>query len=190
MKPSWPYGIDLAAVASPTEKRCHLPNRLLKAMALVWIVFTVPLAGANVDTADRRRARIEHLEDSLLAPCCYTGPVSRHESEMAIKMRLEIKNWVNAGKTDAEILATYKERYGAKVLVAPPGESWWWTNGVPWALIVLGTAAVVFLLARWRAKPEPSAPADNATLPNVPESDEEWARMEPPAIPPGSAARR
>ena len=42
---------------------------------------------ANGQPAEAPNARIERLEGAVLAPCCYTEPVSIHQSEIALKMR-------------------------------------------------------------------------------------------------------
>jgi cytochrome c-type biogenesis protein CcmH/NrfF len=42
--------------------------------------------------------------------------VGQHQSEIAVQMRVQIAKWVGQGRTDEEILNTYAERYGAKVL--------------------------------------------------------------------------
>ena len=65
--------------------------------------------------------RIVHLEDSLLAPCCYTQPVSKHMSDIAFDMRREISEMVLDGKSDREILDHYKALYGLQILVDPEG---------------------------------------------------------------------
>lgn len=115
----------------------------------------------------------------MLAPCCYAEPVARHQSEIAIKMRLEIQDWVNAGKTDEEILAAYEARYGERVLALPPRDVWMWTDGIPWLLTLLGGTAVIWLLFRWRAKPASGfVPSAGLDLPSVPESDEDWERFD------------
>ncbi|MCZ2073609.1 MAG: cytochrome c-type biogenesis protein CcmH [Bryobacterales bacterium] len=132
---------------------------------------------ARAETAGRK-ARIERLENMVLSPCCYAEPVARHQSEVAIKMRLEIQNWVNTGKTDQEILAAYKDRYGERVLAPPPRDVRMWTDGIPWILTLLGGAGVVWLLARWRVKAASGpVPAGGPSLPSVPESDEDWERF-------------
>jgi hypothetical protein len=79
-----------------------------------------------------QRARIQHLEKAVLAPCCYTETVGQHQSEIAVQMRVEIAKWVEQGRTDEEILDTYAARYDAKVLVDP--------NTIPngWTLVVPG----------------------------------------------------
>lgn len=138
----------------------------------------VLLCTARAETAEHQ-ARIERLENMVLAPCCYAEPVARHQSEIAVKMRLEIQDWVNAGKTDKEILTAYEARYGERVLAPPPRDAWMWTDGIPWILTLLGGASVAWLLARWRVKAASgSVPADGPSLPSVPESDEDWERFD------------
>jgi cytochrome c-type biogenesis protein CcmH len=97
-----------------------------------------------------QRARIQRLEKAVLAPCCYTETVGQHQSEIAIKMRVEIANWVEQGRTDEEILDTYAKRYGAKVLVDPNTIPKGWTLVVPWAVAGLGAFGAAGMLWRWR----------------------------------------
>jgi hypothetical protein len=39
------------------------------------------------ETAEQQQARVDRLEHAVLAPCCYTEPVTIHQSEIAVKMR-------------------------------------------------------------------------------------------------------
>jgi cytochrome c-type biogenesis protein CcmH/NrfF len=107
---------------------------------------------APADTPDERRRRVERIENAVLAPCCYKEPVSRHQSEIAVKMRVEIANWVAAGKSDREILDTYAGLYGAKVLIDPRTAPRWWVQWVPWGALLIGCAGGIWLLWRWRSK--------------------------------------
>ncbi|MCX6628958.1 MAG: cytochrome c-type biogenesis protein CcmH [Candidatus Solibacter sp.] len=76
-------------------------------------------------TAEQPQARVDRLEHAVLAPSCYTKSFAVHQSEIAVKMRLEIAKWVAAeiakwvaaGKSDQAILDTYVGLYGSKVLV-------------------------------------------------------------------------
>lgn len=101
---------------------------------------------------DLQTSRIKALEEAVLAPCCYSEPVSRHRSEIALQMKVEIARWVREGKSDREILDTYKQRYGARVLVEPEGARWWWMHIIPWIAVLLGLAFTVWLLRRMRAQ--------------------------------------
>ena len=108
---------------------------------------------ANREAQDDQSARIARLEDAVLAPCCYTEPVSKHQSEIALKMRIEIAKWVVAGRTDREILGTYVNLYGAKVLVDPRTKPEWWTPWIPWLTVILAMALGFWMLREWRTKP-------------------------------------
>ena len=108
---------------------------------------------AAAATADGQKARIERLEASVLAPCCYHEPVSVHQSEIAMKMRIEIARWVADGRTDGEILATYVQQYGSKVLVDPRTRPEWWTPWIPWSVLIAAMGFGYWLLRQWRLKP-------------------------------------
>ncbi len=108
-------------------------------------------------------ARIERLERSLLAPCCYKEPISRHHSDVATRMKLEVARWMAEGKSDAEILGAYRERYGARVVVPPEPDPSPWVRVIPWLAALAGGVFVVRILARWR-QPAPG-PAPPGTAP-------------------------
>lgn len=127
-------------------------------------------AAATTDQRDR----IHKLESSLIAPCCYSEVVSRHNSEVAVKMRLEIAAWVTDGKSDREIVDAYKQRYGMRVLTEPEGPAWWWSYLVPWFVLAMGAFLTVGMLRKWRRFQEPTpAVASGPTTP-IPDFDDSW----------------
>ncbi len=91
--------------------------------------------------------RITALENKLLAPCCYSEPVSRHQSEVALRMRLEIARLVQEGKSDNEIIDGYVNQYGQKVIAdfAPTPS---WAHLVPWLLVPLGSIGLAVWIRR------------------------------------------
>ena len=97
-------------------------------------------------------ARVALLEKSLLAPCCYKEPISRHQSEVSTKMKLEIARWAGEGKSDAEILNIYRARYGDRVVTAPETPPSWWVQAFPWLAALAGAGLVVQLLRKWMRK--------------------------------------
>ena len=117
-----------------------------------WILLSTMLAAA---ATTGQREREERLANSLLAPCCYAEPVSRHASEAAIKMRLEITRLVEEGRSDQEIIDMYKQRYGARVY-SPPKDAGRWAYLVPWAVLLCGLLFVLRWLKR-RVAPKPAA---------------------------------
>jgi len=125
---------------------------------------------------DQKQARIERLERRVFAPCCYTESVAIHQSEIALKMRLEIAGWVEQGSTDEQILGTYIARYGEKVLIDPATAPKEWSYLVPWMVAVLGMGAAAAMLWRWRLARLAVTPAVNfadVALPDLPDFDDE-----------------
>jgi cytochrome c-type biogenesis protein CcmH/NrfF len=139
--------------------------------SVLFLVLFASLAVA--ETAEQQQARVDRLEHAVLAPCCYTESVAIHQSEIALKMRLEIVKWVATGKSDQEILDTYAGLYGAKVLVDPRTAPRWWMVWVPWLALAFGVAGGFWLLQRWKTRPGPgSAPVGDQFV-ELPDLDDE-----------------
>jgi cytochrome c-type biogenesis protein CcmH/NrfF len=143
-------------------------SRFLPMLFLASLPSLVP-AG----TAEQPQARVDRLEHAVLAPCCYTESVAIHQSEIAVKMRLEIAKWVAAGETDQEILNTYVGLYGGKVLVDPRTMPRGWAPFFPWLVLILGVFLVAWLLKRWRAPPRTTIALSDTEIPNLPDLDDE-----------------
>jgi cytochrome c-type biogenesis protein CcmH/NrfF len=123
-----------------------------------------------------RQERIERLEAAILAPCCYTQTVALHQSEVAVKIRLEIARSVDQGKADDEILAAYVSQYGKKVLVDPKTLPRSWMLVIPWAVVGLGTLSAACIVWHWQTRPVAAigpAAAGGMVLPDVSDIDEE-----------------
>ena len=142
-----------------------------KSAQILCLVLLPVLAPAQ--KAEQRHARVDRLEHAVLAPCCYTESVAIHQSEIAVKMRLEIAKWVAEGKSDQEILDTYTGLYGSKVLVDPRTAPQGWTPFFPWLVLILGVFLVAWLLKRWRAAPIAAAVLPTTEVQNLPDFDDE-----------------
>ncbi|MCL5746128.1 MAG: cytochrome c-type biogenesis protein CcmH [Acidobacteria bacterium] len=126
-------------------------------MKINFIFVIMGLAGLlSAQVNSDRQQRILKLENSLLAPCCWAEPVSRHRSDIALQMRAEIANFVSEGRSDREILDFYKQKYTSRILVEPEGEKWWWMHIVPIIVLALGVVGVVLLLRKW-LRPQPAS---------------------------------
>ena len=139
------------------------------------LLVLLPILAAAA-ASDQKQARIARLERRVLAPCCYTESVAIHQSEIAMKMRLEISKWVEQGTTDEEILGTYVARYGNKVLIDPATAPKEWSYLVPWIVAVLGMGAAAAMLWRWRVarlRPASASNTPDVALPDVPDFDDE-----------------
>jgi cytochrome c-type biogenesis protein CcmH/NrfF len=149
-------------------------SRIIMISTIVRVVFvTVLQLAAFAQTAEPPQARISRLEHAVLAPCCYTDSVAIHQSEIALKMRMEIAKWVAAGKPDQEILDTYAGLYGSKVLVDPRTMPRGWTPFFPWLVLILGVFLVGWLLRRWRSAPQTATAASITEVMDLPDFNDE-----------------
>jgi cytochrome c-type biogenesis protein CcmH len=120
--------------------------------------------------ADEAGDRARRIENQLLAPCCYSESLAVHRSELAARLRAEVRQAVDHGRSDQEILDEYKARYGLRILREPEGERRIWLHAGVVAAVLLGI--LILVLAMKRLRRPVSAPAPPATnLPSPPEDD-------------------
>jgi cytochrome c-type biogenesis protein CcmH len=120
--------------------------------ALLLILLALPSLAVET-TPDRAR----QLQDKLLAPCCYSESLAVHRSELAAKLRSDIRNAVAAGKSDREIIDGYVAQYGLRILREPEGERSTWLHVIPIVAVLLGMLCVLLVLKRLRGSPKPKA---------------------------------
>jgi len=89
------------------------------------------------------------LQHRLLTPCCYRETLDHHTSEAAAEMKAEIHRMIAAGRTEREIIESYKSRYGARILAEPEGAAWWIGTMTPLIAFALGTGVLVRLICKW-----------------------------------------
>jgi cytochrome c-type biogenesis protein CcmH/NrfF len=93
---------------------------------------------------------VGRLEHEMVAPCCYSQIVADHMSDAAAQMREEIVQMVLSGRSEQQILAIYKARYGEVILAAPDGMAGAIAYTVPPLCGLLACGLVAILLYRWR----------------------------------------
>ena len=130
----------------------------MNVLLLLFATTIIPLT-----PSPHQSERIVHLEDSLLAPCCYTQPVSKHMSDIAFAMRKEIGEMVLAGKSDREILDHYKALYGLQILVDPEGTRHKVMYGLPPVSAIAGFMAVLFFIRGSVNRQRHDSPSDDGT---------------------------
>ena len=107
------------------------------------------------------QARFERITNKLRCLVCQNETIADSNAELAAELRDEVRNMLIQGKSDAEIYAFMKARYGEFVLYDPPVDArtvFIW--GAPFALLLIG-AAVIYRVVRARSK----MPLDEASTP-------------------------
>jgi cytochrome c-type biogenesis protein CcmH len=132
--------------------------RYFKVFLSCAALFAMLLASLPAFSAENEKAaRMEReIEDSLIAPCCWSQPVSQHYSEVADQIRKEVHEMVAAGKSRDEIIDHYVALYGERILASPRAKGFNVLAYVlPFAALILGAW---FLIALFR-KLQKTAPA-------------------------------
>jgi cytochrome c-type biogenesis protein CcmH len=113
-------------------------------------------------------ARLKSLGSELRCLVCQNQTLADSHADLAKDLRQEIREMMEQGKSDQEIVDYLVHRYGDFVLYRPPFKA---TTALLWAgpalLVVVGSGALVAALRRRRGPL-----ADDAPL-----SDEEAARL-------------
>jgi cytochrome c-type biogenesis protein CcmH/NrfF len=151
----------------------YLSRKIMISRFVQILTLTLLPLLAFSQTSEQTQARVDRLEHAVLAPCCYTESVAIHQSEIALKIRMEIAKSVAAGKPDQEILDTYAGLYGSKVLVDPRTMPRGLTPFFPWLVLILGVFLVAWVLKRWRTVPRTATALTATEVANLPDFDDE-----------------
>jgi cytochrome c-type biogenesis protein CcmH len=102
--------------------------------------------GGPTTVADQARA----VAAELRCPDCAGLSAADSPTQAAAEIRREVEAQLVAGRTPDEIRQSFVDRYGAWILLNPPGPA-------PWLVPVLVTGLGAVVLAAWLLRPAPAA---------------------------------
>ena len=123
---------------------------MLAALALVLAQAQVqaPAAAAPALSAEQE-ARADKLAHGLRCLVCQNQTLAESNAPLAQDMRDLIRGQLAAGRTDAQIMRFFEERYGDFVRYDPPFKPITWLLWLgPFALLALGFAVLLRTLRR------------------------------------------
>jgi cytochrome c-type biogenesis protein CcmH len=144
-------------------------------LSLAVLASTLAVAPPPDAAALEREAR--QIETMLIAPCCWSQPVSQHQSQASEDVKQEIRALLAAGKSRQQVLDAFVEQYGQRILVEPRVSGF--------GLVLYGGLALSFLLTgmmfvAWvrRARRRPAAAAAAIAVGGTPDDAAYAARLD------------
>jgi cytochrome c-type biogenesis protein CcmH len=134
----------------------------------IWIV--VLLQNPPRQTLDQRARSVAA---QLKCPVCQGESVADSPSTIAQQMRGVIRQQLQSGKSEQEVIAYFQARYGEQIVWSPPWQGFsllaWLT---PIGLLLGGAILLFFILRDWGAlSPEEGKSAHQAELAHVDEAE-------------------
>ncbi len=105
----------------------------LNAVILASTLFT-----AQPPSLDALEREAHHLEAMLMAPCCWSQPVSQHQSQASEDVKQQIRALLASGKSRQQVLDAFVAEYGQRILVEPPARGF--------GAVLYGGLLITFLL--------------------------------------------
>ena len=138
------------------------------------VIAMVVLAGACVAVAQQARplaadpaleARVQHIATDLRCLVCQNETIAASHADLAVDLRRQIREQLQAGRSEREILDYMVARYGDFVLYKPPFKATTWLLWAgPFVLLVAMAGWMAHTLRRRRAaaaaEAEALTPAD------------------------------
>ena len=113
----------------------------MKRRARILALILLPVAAHAQSLDDKAR----DIEGKLIAPCCWSQPISQHYSQVADEMRHQIRQMLRNGKSQQQILDYYVVQYGERILASPRASGF---NVLAYALpyFTLGLGLLVLIM--------------------------------------------
>ncbi|QIM63788.1 cytochrome C biosynthesis protein [Pasteurellaceae bacterium Orientalotternb1] len=127
--------------------------KLGKQAVTFGLFFAISAQAEMVDTfqfhSDAERVRAVALARSLRCPQCQNQNLVESNATQAYKLRLEVYEMVNQGKSNDEIVQIMTNRFGDFINYQPPVNRYTWLLwGLPFGLLVALLAAIGWRVAR------------------------------------------
>lgn len=124
------------------------------ALLLALIIFCQPVHAEIISVAPQYEQRYHSLLEQLRCLVCQNQTLADSGSGLATDLRVQVKQMLEQGSTDQEILDFMSARYGDFVLYMPPVKThtlFLWIG--PFVLLLIGVVAAL-LLVRQRGQRE------------------------------------
>lgn len=137
----------MSAAMSDGRDRGRAGERFLL-VAILLLVSTALAACTETSDQDDLERRAQRLDRTLICPLCPSETIDQSQVLLAAQMRATVRERLAEGWSEEEIRRYFVDRYGERVLAAPPKEGF---NLVAWVVppaIVIASLLVLAWVVR------------------------------------------
>lgn len=122
---------------------------ILALLALIGAAWAYVLIAAPPQrTLDQR---VYDVALQLKCPVCQGETVADSSASISQQMRLVIRQQLQEGQSEQQVLQYFAARYGNQILLAPPRQGFNWLAWlIPAAMLLLGLGLLSFVARDWR----------------------------------------
>lgn len=138
--------------------------QLLVLAVLLMIVAIWSAMYIRTSTQKTLDQRVHEVASQLKCPICQNESVADSPSSLAQQMRMVIRQQLQEGKSEQEVVQYFERSYGEKIINTPPWQGFYllvWL--VPIALLLSGVVLVWLTLRDWSSQIVPVASTATAT---------------------------
>ena len=140
---------------------------LVAVIAAIWS-FMILNAARNT-TLDQR---VQDVASQLKCPICQGESVADSPSQLAQQMRSVIRQQLQSGRSDQQVIQYFVERYGQQIVWSPPWQGFTllaWL--VPITLLLGGTVLLFMVLRDWHAAARVGTGDDDSDLTGIDDNE-------------------
>ncbi len=131
------------------------PSFLAVLLAVIFLACTWSYMLFNAQTHKTLDQRVLEVASQLKCPICQGESVADSPSGLAQEMRGTIRQQLQAGRSEQQVIQYFENSYGSQIVWSPPWQGFSllaWL--VPIALIIGGTVLIFFVFRDWRSASE------------------------------------
>ena len=148
---------------------------IIAVVAAIWLF--VLLTSPRNSTLDQQ---VHDVASQLKCPVCQGESVDNSPALIAQQMRQVIRQQLQSGKSEQEVIAYFVDRYGEQIVWSPPWQGFTmlaWL--VPIVLLLIGGFLLFFTLRDWHSSARSlTTPEDEIALATIDETDLEHYRAQ------------
>ena len=127
---------------------------------LIYVFTSCALHAEIITVAPEYEDRYQNILEELRCLVCQNQTLADSGSELATDLRVEVKEMLEQGSTDKEILKFMSDRYGDFVLYKPPVKPRTWLLWFGPFLLLIGGIVIALTVIRKRAVADAFAALD------------------------------